>query len=134
MDGPEVIAILNTSPDTVEMLQVVFEHAGFRVVSGYIRDLQQGRLDLEAFMREHNPAVIVWDIALPYDRQWQFFQQTKQSGVCGRCRFVLTTTNAAEVAKIAGSDQLLHEIVGKPYDLGELVRAVKEAVRERPTI
>ena len=64
------------------MLQLVLEQAGFRVVSGYIRDIQQGRFDLDAFVREHDPAVIVWDIALPYDRQWQFFQQTKQSGVC----------------------------------------------------
>jgi len=129
-----VIAILNTSPDTVEMLEEVLTQAGFRVVSGFIHDIRQGWLDLGVFMRQHDPAVIVWDIALPYDRQWQFFQQTKQSGVCGRSRFVLTTTNAAEVAKIAGRDQFLHEIVGKPYDLGELVRAVNEAVRERPTI
>jgi hypothetical protein len=46
---------------------------------------------------------------------------------------VLTTTNAAQVQKIAGADEHLHEIVGKPYDLGEVVRAVKEAVRQRPT-
>ena len=45
---------------------------------------------------------------------------------------MVTTTNAAEVAKIAGADQHLHEIVGKPYDLSEIVRAVKEAARERP--
>ena len=128
-----MVAILNTSPDTVEMLEEVLTRAGFQVVSGFIHDVRQGRLDLAAFMRQHQPGVVVWDIALPYDRQWQFFQEVKQSGVCGECRFVLTTTNAAEVAKIAGRDQFLHEIVGKPYDLGELVRAVKEAMRERPT-
>jgi hypothetical protein len=66
----------------------------------------------------------VWDIAVAYDRQWQFFLHIKELGACGRCRFVLTTTNAAEVAKIAGPDQNLHEIVGKPYDRGELVRAL----------
>jgi DNA-binding response OmpR family regulator len=133
MHTPDVVAVINTSPDTVDLLRNVLQQAGFTVVTGFVHDIRDGRLDLEAFLRQHDPAAIVWDIAVPYDRQWQFLEHIKARQMCGRCRFVITTTNAAEVRKVAGRDEHLHEIVGKPLDLDELVRAVKEAVRERPT-
>jgi DNA-binding response OmpR family regulator len=133
MQPQEIVAVLNTSPDTVELLRTSLERAGFSVVTGMIHDIRDGRLDLDAFVRQHDPAVIVWDIAVPYERQWQFFNQIKESQTCGRCRFVLTTTNVREVTRVAGPQQNLHEIVGKPYDLAQVVRAVKETARERPT-
>ena len=34
---------------------------------------------------------------------------------------------------LAGRDKTIYEIVGKPFDLGRLVRAVKEAARQRPS-
>jgi hypothetical protein len=46
-------------------------------------------------------------------------------------QFVLTTTNAVQVEAIAGREMRLHELVGKPYDLDEIVRAVKDAARKR---
>jgi DNA-binding response OmpR family regulator len=133
MHSPDVVLIINTSPDTVELLRQVLEQAGFAVLTGFVHDVRSGAFDLDGVVRQHDPAVIVWDIAVPYERQWRFFQHIKSQGMCGRCRFVLTTTNAAEVAKVAGREQFVHEIVGKPYDLEQVVRAVKEASRERPT-
>ena len=130
---PEVVAVLDTSPDTVELLRNVLQQAGFTVVCAYIHDIREGRVDLEAFLRAHQPAVVVYDIAVPYEESWRFFQHIRSRESFGKCQFVLTTTNAREVAKLAGPEQHLHEIVGKPYDLGEVVRAVKEAVRSRPT-
>ena len=130
---PEVVAILDTSPDTVEMLRHVVQQAGFTVVCAYIHDIREARVDLEAFLRAHQPAVVVYDISVPYEENWRFFQHIRSRESCGKCQFVLTTTNAREVAKLAGPEQHVHEIVGKPYDLGEVARAVKEAVRSRPT-
>ena len=128
MERPAVVALINTSPDTVEMLRLALEHVGFTVVTGYVHDIRSGKLDFEAFLRQHRPAVIVWDIALPYDKQWHFFQHIKASPMCAGCRFVLTTTNARAVTAIGAADEPLYEILGKPYDLGELVRAVKHVV------
>ena len=133
MHTPDVVAVFDSSPDNLESLLPPLQQAGFVVVTGFIHDIREGRLDLEAFMRQHDPAVIVWDISVPYEGEWRFLQHIKERQACGRCRFVVTTTNVAEVAKIAGADQNLQEIIGKPYDVGELVRAVKEAARERPT-
>jgi response regulator RpfG family c-di-GMP phosphodiesterase len=129
----DVVAILDTSEDTVEMLARVLQRAGFRTVTGYIRDIRMGKLDLAAFLARHDPAAIVYDLAPPYEVAWQTLQAIKREGLCRRCNFVLTTPNAQQVARIAGRDQHIHEIIGKPYDLDAVVRAVKEAVRNRPT-
>jgi NAD-dependent SIR2 family protein deacetylase len=37
-----------------------------------------------------------------------------------RRKFVITSTNVDHVRQVAGSDERVIEIVGKPYDLGEL--------------
>ena len=58
---------------------------------------------------------------------------SRRARKCSRVRFVLTTTNILQVQKIVGPAVHVLEIVGKPYDLDLLIRAVKEAVRARPT-
>jgi DNA-binding response OmpR family regulator len=131
--APDVVAVFNTSPDTTDMLRIVLEHAGFVVVTAYTYDLRDGRIELETFMRQHQPKVLIYDIAIPYEQNWRLFQHFRQLPTFAAAKFVLTTTNAAQVAKIAGLEAHVHEIVGKPYDLDILVQAVKEAARQRPT-
>jgi CheY-like chemotaxis protein len=131
--SPRAVAVLNTSPDTVELLRISLQHASYTVVSGYIHDVRDGRLDLEAFVRQHDPGVIVWDISPPYDIQWQFLQHIRQRPAFNRCRFVITTTNVQHLRKVAGPDQELHEIIGKPYDLEDIVGAVRKAMSDAST-
>ena len=83
-------------------------------------------------MRQYRPQIVVYDIALPYEENWRLFQSIRDSPACAGVRFVLTSTNVAQVEKVAKPEQHIHEIVGKPYDLDELVRAVKDALHERP--
>jgi CheY-like chemotaxis protein len=127
-----VVAVLNTSEDTIDLLRLVLERAGYVVVTAFTNLLRDGRVDLESFMRQHRPRVIVYDIAIPYEENWRLFQHIRSSPACEGVRFVLTTTNARHVEQLAGAEQL-HEIMGKPYDLDEVVRAVKEAIYARPT-
>lgn len=42
-------------------------------------------------------------------------------------RIVLTSTNAARAAELSGGARNVHEILGKPYDLDAIVRAVPGA-------
>jgi DNA-binding NtrC family response regulator len=127
-EGPPVVAVFNTSADTTELLRIALEHAGFVVITAYTYDLREGRRDLDALMRTHRPRVIVYDIALPYDVNWRLFEHIRHSPACAGTAFVLTTTNAARVRDVigeAGRDIL--EIVGKPYDLDQLIRLVRQA-------
>jgi len=130
---PQVVAVFNTSEDTTDLLRVVIERAGFVVVSAFTNDLRDGKLDLESFMRQHRHQVIVYDVAIPYEQNWRLLRHFQDSPACEGVHFVVTTTNVRHVQQIAGTQPTVYEIVGKPYDLDLIVRAVKEAARERPT-
>jgi len=132
MANEPVVAVFNTSEDTTDLLRLVLERAGYVVVSAFTSRLRDGRTDLEALMRQYRPQVIVYDIALPYEQNWRLFQHIRDSPACQGVRFVLTTTNVAQVEKVAGPEHRIHEIVGKPYDLDQVITAVKDAIYERP--
>ena len=121
-----VVAIFNTSEDTIDMLRMVFENAGFVVVTAFTNQLRDGKVDLEAFMRQHQPRVIVYDIAVPYEQNWRLYEHMRDTPACAGASFVLTTTNVKHVRQLVGDEQL-HEIIGKPYDLDEILGAVRQA-------
>jgi len=129
---PPAVAVINTTPDTVDLLKDVLEKAGFLVVTGYTHDVRDGKLDLEMMMRLADPTVILWDITPPYERNWAFLQLLRTTVLRGR-RLVVTTTNKAQVEKLVGSDEEVYEVVGKAEDLDAIVRATKEASRARNT-
>jgi CheY-like chemotaxis protein len=127
------VAIVNSSPDTVEMLRGVFDSAGFMVVSCYTHDIRDGKIDFEAFMRQHDPRVVVYDIAPPYERNLKLFEHIRAMPVCQGCQFVLTSANPPRVAQLAGLHEQVYEILDREEDLMQLARAVKEASRARQT-
>ena len=133
MSKQNVVAIFNSSPDTVDMLREVLHHAGITAVSAFTFDIRDGQVDLEGFIRQHQPGAIVYDVAPPYEPNWQLYQHLRSTPALAHCRFVVTSTNAEHVRALAGRDERIYEIVGKPYDLGEIVQAVKETLRARPT-
>jgi CheY-like chemotaxis protein len=133
MPPREVVAVIDTNPDTVDLLKDTLERAGFLVVSTYTWLATKGELDLEAFLRTHQPVVIVYDIAPPYDRNWAFLQHLRQT-VLKEYRFVLTTPNERQVTRLVGrGDERVYEVVGQLADLSQIVTAVKEAAKARPT-
>jgi CheY-like chemotaxis protein len=131
-DPRDVVAVINTSPDTIDLLKDLLERAGLLVVSTYTHDIRDGKLDLGAFLHAHEPRVIVYDIAPPYERNWQFFQHLRQTVLAGY-RFVLTTTNPSRVEPLVGRDEHVYEVVDKTPDLDAILRATREALRARAT-
>ncbi len=127
---PTVVAVINTSPDTVDLLRFVFEHAGFTVVTAFTWELRDSKVDVETFMRQHSPHVVVYDIAPPYEENWHLFQHFCTTPAFRGRKFVVTTTNAKQVHAVAGDAVTLYEIIGKPYDLDQVVKAVKDALED----
>ena len=124
--GP-VVAVIDTSEDVVAFLTQVLEEEGYRPVVGYVVDFREGRQDLAAFLAEHRPAAVIWDIGFPYAPNWAFFQTVQGSAVAHECRFILTTTNKPALEDLVGPTPT-HELLGKPYDLDQLLTAVQQAV------
>ena len=130
---PLVVALFNTSPDLIDLVRSAFEPAGIVVVSLLTFQIREGGVDLKNFLVHHDPDVVVYDIAPPYEANWHLFQPIRSLDTMKDRKVVLTSTNRKHVEQLAGRDETIYEIVGKPYDLGRLVRAVKEAARQRPS-
>ncbi len=126
----QVALVINTSPDTVEMLRIALEQADFTVFSGYTFEINTGHMNLESMIRIHAPDVVVYDIAPPYDRNWDLFGNLQRT-ILKDCPVVLTSTNPARVREMIGANDTIYEIVGKPYDLGKIVQAAKQAAGQR---
>jgi CheY-like chemotaxis protein len=131
-EGPAVVAVFNTSPDIVDMLRIAFEQAGLVVVATMTHMIRDGEVDIDAFLRQHRPDVIVYDIAPPYDANWRLFEHLSRHTPMHDCEIVLTSTNAARLSELVGRNRRIYEIVGKPYDLDQIVTAVREAAHARP--
>ena len=121
------VAILNSSEDTVEMLRIQLENAGMVTVGGHVPDIKRGKLDFQDFVGRHRPDVIVWDIGPPYEENWTFFNLVRTTDAAREVRFVLTTTNRDRLLKVCGDCDPV-EIVGKPYDLDQVTKAVQDAL------
>ena len=115
------------------MLRIAIEQAGFVVVSALTFEIREGAVDLEQLIKQHQPRVIVYDIAPPYEANWNLFMHMSALPVMQDRQFVVTSTNAHHVERLAGPQHHIYEILGKPFDLGQIVQAVKEATRARPT-
>jgi len=130
-DPTHTVAVFNASDDTVEMLTVVLSNRGYRAVSGHADDVKSGELDFIAFLRTHQPSAIIWDIAPPYDRNWNFFQLLRLLRPLEQCHIVLTTTHKKHLDSLAGKETGAIEIVGKPYDIEMIVETVSKGLERR---
>jgi DNA-binding NarL/FixJ family response regulator len=129
MSRVPVVAIFNSNDDVVEMLRFALERTGMVVVSGHIHEIKRGEQRLSDFVQEHDPAVILYDLVPPYDRSWRFLEHLRQTPSMQGRRFVITSTNARRATEIIGGAEHVLEMVGKPYDLDAIVKAVEAGVR-----
>ncbi len=128
MTAPPLLAIINTTPDVVDVLTLGAADAGYRTVVGWVPDFREGRQDLAAFLAEHEPAAVLWEIALPYDANWHYVQRVREQGIMRDCPLVLTTTNKRALEALVGPTETI-ELVGRPFDLDELFAAVARVLQ-----
>jgi len=123
------VALFNASDDTVEMVQRLLDAAGMHcLVNCRFADLRKGVVDFGAYLREHDPHVVVIDISPPYDQNWRFFRTLRHDPAMRGRGLVLTTTNKDRLDEEVGKDSLAIEVVGKPYDRQQIMAAITLAL------
>lgn len=122
------VAIINSSQDTIDVLKVALEKAGFSTASTHVADVKTGKVDVVEFVGKHAPDVIVYDVALPYEENWTFLRLLQSSDALKDINWVLTTTHKKRLQELVGECGEVYEIVGKPYDLQQVVDAVEGAL------
>ena len=122
------IVVLNSSADTIEILKLVLEEQGYAVATGHVADVKKGQLDVLDFVAEHQPDVIIYDVAIPYEENWRFLRLLQSSEPLKEIQWVITTTHRKRLQELVGECGEVYEIVGKPYDLVQITNAVKTAL------
>ena len=126
MEERIVVAVINSNDDIVELVREALEEEGFLTVKAHIPDIRRGKTDLIAFLESENPRVIVYDIAPPFAESWAFLRLVSSSTATAGRFFVVTTTNRAALETMVGDTDTI-ELLGKPYDLDQIVTSVKRA-------
>ena len=128
----EVVALFNTNADMRDILRLGLERAGFIAVIGHIHDLRTGALELAPFIDQHQPKVIVYDLVMPYDRNWAFMTHVREHPTMQGRQFVISTPNLHAAQTAVGRDEQVHEVVSDK-DIDAIILAVREALKARPT-
>jgi DNA-binding NarL/FixJ family response regulator len=120
------VAIFNSRPDFIEALRVALEAGRFTTASAHLADIQNGTLDLLAFVHLHKPELIVYDLPRPYESHWNFLRLLKETDSLKAATWVLTTTDKKALEAAVGASGVVEIIFGEPYGVTDVVDAVRK--------
>ena len=81
---PPVVALFNASDDTVDMVQQMLDASEIHcMVNCKFSDLRKGVVDFPAYLREHDPDVVIIDISPPTSRTGSSFARFETTSPCG---------------------------------------------------
>lgn len=126
-----VVAVINTSDDLVQVLRDALIREGFDVVTSHVQDFKTGGQDFGSFLRSHKPAVVVYDISVPYEDNWTFLQTLRELPDARGRAFVVTTVNKRVFERRVGRADVVEIEGGRADDLDPVIDAVKGQMSRR---
>jgi CheY-like chemotaxis protein len=124
------VAIFNSRPDFIKALTAALEADGFDTASAHLADIQNGTLDLLAFVHLHQPDLIVYDLPRPYESHWNFLRLLKEIKSLEGVAWLLATTDKDALEAAVGASEVVEIIFGEPYGVPEVVAAVRKRFPE----
>src|SRR5688572_22407446 len=97
------VAIFNSRPDFIKALTEALEADGFDTASAHLADIQNGTLDLLAFVHLHRPDLIVYDLPRPYESHWNFLRLLKETKSLESVAWLLATTDKDALEAAVGA-------------------------------
>ncbi|HEU4367572.1 MAG TPA: hypothetical protein VFV05_04995 [Methylomirabilota bacterium] len=123
-----MVAIFNSRAEVIEAVRSALEHEGFATVTARLAEIQNGTLDLVAFVDAHAPDVIVYDLPRPYESHWNFLRLLKETNSLKDRAWVVTTTDKKALVAAVSATSVVEIIVGQPYGADDVVEAVHLAL------
>jgi DNA-binding response OmpR family regulator len=121
-----MVAVFNSDPDTVAMLHLALQQAGYRTIDAPLREFQNGVAGGLAFLRLHQPDVVVYDVSPPFEVNAAYCCDLQEAD--GARAWVITSTDPARTYRDLRGRPERYELIGKPYNLDDVVIAVQRAV------
>jgi CheY-like chemotaxis protein len=125
-----VIAVLNSNQDVLRLIHDVLQDEGYAVVTDHIHTFKDGDENLVDFLAKHRPALLLYDLAPPYQENWNFLQLLRRIPEVSSLPMVLTTVNKAALETIVGKTDAF-EILGTHDNLAPVVEAINRALDSR---
>ena len=126
------VAIFNSHAEFVDALREALDREGLPTATALLAEIQDGTLDLVAFLEVHDPRVIVYDLPRPFERHWNFLRLLRQTDVLQKRTWILTTTDRKALDAAVGASGVIEISFGEPYGLGGVVKAVHHALADGP--
>lgn len=125
------VAVLNSSDEFLDALCAALGADGFDSVRARVAEIQNGTLDLLAFIDQHDPEVIVYDLPRPYESHWNFLRLLKDTDSLKARIWILTTTDKEALDAAVGSSGVIDIVFGQPYRVADVIEAVRVALEAR---
>lgn len=122
------VAVLNSSKEITDVLSEIFKEEGHDTCTSFTYLYKGDDRSFDRFIKRCKPDVIIYDVAIPYKQNYELFKKLSQHESVKHIPFILTTTNKEALESLVGKTPT-HELIGKPYDLKQIVTAVQHACK-----
>src|SRR2546426_6465742 len=102
-----LVAIFNSRAEFIDALREALDREGLPTATALLAEIQDGTLDLVAFLEAHDPKVIVYDLPRPFEKHRSEEHTSELQSPCNLvCRLLLEkkkkqhTTPQHEVSQI----------------------------------
>jgi len=113
------LLLINSNIDTIELLTDWFTALGAVLHHARGSDLCKNVNEAKQLVQTIKPRVILFDLAVPYDRNWKCLEHLEASAVFDALPVIMTTANRRALEQISGPTEAF-EIMGSPHDLWKL--------------